>query len=90
MRAARELKMFGAAPINNLGRRAIIECWLFHPFITEDVGMAGHRAGSINVFWRSLADNWRKRVIDLIPRNAVCAEIGVWQGDFSARMTAAG
>jgi predicted O-methyltransferase YrrM len=30
----------------------------------------------------------RERLLDLLPRCAVCAEIGVWRGDFSARILA--
>lgn len=37
---------------------------------------------------RKFLGNRRKRVLRAIPRDAVCAEIGVWKGDFAARIRA--
>ncbi len=40
--------------------------------------------------WRLLHPNAppgrRRRLIDSLPKGAVCAEVGVWKGDFSARI----
>lgn len=37
----------------------------------------------------NLLDHRRRRVLRAIPRDAVCAEIGVWKGDFAERIRAA-
>lgn len=40
------------------------------------------------MFWRrrKSAGDKRRWVIDVIPRDARCAEVGVWKGDFSAQV----